>query len=155
MRGRTKAKAVRGRGTRPAKPLLPPAQRSLLDYIRPFLPAPSDSTDISSSQPGPPPTPSEEEPAVDHRRLAEREIADLVAAHQLNAVVDLFRMRDRLRFSDREIRRLYDEAQAAIEDEFGAPLSPSLFPPDVAGASAPGSDGSCDPHSSQRPDYHF
>jgi hypothetical protein len=154
MAGQMRLKnSPRTRGRRLSK--LPPSQRTLLDYIQPFSSQSSlGSSARDISEPSVRSPSSEEDPEVDHFRLMRTHIQELIAAHQLNALLDLFRMRDRLRFSDSDIRRLYYEAQTAVVAEFGAPLSPSLFPDHVVGVQESESD-SADPQSSQLPNLFF
>lgn len=61
---------------------------------------------------------------------AEKQLIDLVHAHQLHEIINFFQMADQmqLQFTEIQLKKLYISMQQEIMQEFGVPLSPSLFP---------------------------
>lgn len=59
-----------------------------------------------------------------------KKLINLVKIHQLNEIIVIFKMADQmiLQFDRNEIKSLYSIVQNEMILEFGAPLSPSLFP---------------------------
>lgn len=87
---------------------------------------------------------------------AEKQLNDLVKAHQLQEIINFFQMADRLQlqFTETQLRRLYISMQQEIIQEFGVPLSPSLFPDCIFKETPQNSScGSLDLESSQKPKY--
>lgn len=124
-----KPRNARGRGRGGANARYSPSQRTLFDYIKkPDTPVSSASQPTYSGSTPLTPADDEEEKFFETTRQM---IQDLVARHQLNELANLFRMRDRLRFSNASLKRLYFIMQDEVAREFGAPLSPSLFPEEI------------------------
>ena len=125
---RKKAKNSRAAGgtTRPK----PPSQRTLYDYIAKEEPPKKSSSVSQEASTSCPLTPGEDDEEK-FFETARNNILELVRSHQLNELTNLFRMRDRLRFSNANLKRLYFFMQSEVVREFGAPLSPSLFPEEL------------------------
>ena len=121
MRGRKRSN--RGKVTQRGKGGgLKPGQRTLMDYLAP--------KEIKERPPSPPKkelTQEEQEPNA----FAEMEskLIDYVKKHQLNEILITFQLADRLLipFSPVDMKHFYEVVQKEMIDEFGAPLSPSLF----------------------------
>jgi hypothetical protein len=139
MRGKKKSPA-RGKPRKPKPIRLLPSQRTLLDYVVKTDPNPMSSgvlsqTSVTSAGSQPPMDIGSEEEhiqnEIDYFQETESRISHLVHAHQLNEIVALFQMRDQLRFSNDDLRRLYRLMQRQMVDEFGAPIASSLFSPEL------------------------
>ena len=100
-------------------------QKTLMDYyfdkpkeIIPLPPKIKEEEDIV------------EEPEQNPFSEMETKLISLVKAHQLNEILTYFQMADRflLQFSTNDMKYFYRIVQKEMIDEFGAPISPSLFP---------------------------
>ncbi|OHT08031.1 hypothetical protein TRFO_23664 [Tritrichomonas foetus] len=124
LKGR--GKKTRGRGKR--KSTLPPTQRTLLEFIEQKDVVLTDKPlSVANSQPIFYEDSSSDE---DHFILAEKHLTELIQAHQLQEIVSFFQMagQQQLQYNDKQLKSLYLSMQQEIMREFGAPLSPSLFP---------------------------
>lgn len=72
----------------------------------------------------------QEEPEPNASLEMENKLISYVRKHQLNEILITFQLADRflLQFNTTEMKHFYDIVQKEMIDEFGAPLSPSLFP---------------------------
>ena len=130
MRGRRKgSRGKRGGrgsasvGTRGRKITISKDQKTLMDYY---------GQKATEQKPPPPKIEEEvpEEPEQNPYSEMEQKLISLVKKHQLNEVISNFQMADRflLHFSIAEMKYFYKVVQHEMIEEFGAPLSPSLFP---------------------------
>lgn len=81
----------------------------------------------------PQPSPTEEQiedPGVNQFTEMEYKLKDLVRKHQLSEILTIFQMADQMQiqFNKDDMKYFYRMVQQEMINEFGAPLSPSLFP---------------------------
>ena len=124
-RGGSRGSSSSGRGGgRGKKVTIAKAQKTLMDY---YFQKPKER------EPSPPKKEEEEiteEPEQNPFSEMETKLINLVKQHQLNEILINFQMADRflLQFSLADMKYFYQVVQREMIEEFGAPLSPSLFP---------------------------
>lgn len=71
-----------------------------------------------------------EDPSVNQFSEMEYKLKSLVQRHQLNEILTIFQMADQMQiqFNKDDMKYFYRLVQQEMINEFGAPLSPSLFP---------------------------
>ena len=121
--GRGSSNSGRGSG-RNKKVTIGKAQKTLMDY---YFEKPKE---IKPSPPKKEEEEIDEEPEQNPFSEMETKLINLVKQHQLNEILINFQMADRflLQFSLSDMKYFYQIVQREMIEEFGAPLSPSLFP---------------------------
>lgn len=151
LKGRSNSR--RGRGKK--KNVLPPSQKTLFEFVK------KEKNDLSCQ------TISEETSCAQDEEnsyqedgfiSAENKLNDLVKAHQLHEIINFFQMADQLQlqFTENQLKRLYSSMQQEIIQEFGVPLSPSLFPDCIFTETPQNSSyGSLHMNNSQNPRFNY
>ena len=136
---RRKTTKKRGRGKRK----ISPSQRTLYEFVESNDLISSENTQKSEISTYP--TSSMEDGLIG----TEKYICDLVYNHRLNELVSFFSMADqqKMQFSDQQLKSLYATMQQEMISEFGAPLSPSLFPQCIFNETPKSSTGTLSSHS--------
>ncbi|KAI5542048.1 hypothetical protein TVAGG3_0061580 [Trichomonas vaginalis G3] len=123
MRGRKRG-PKKGSKRNSRKPESSKGQRTLFEYIeKPPEPEPQIPIERHEEE-------SFDEPEPNILEETKEKLVNFVKIHQLNEILVYFQFPDHflLRFSLADIKSLYEAVQNEMINEFGAPLSPSLFP---------------------------